>query len=243
MPRTSLTGLALLPLLSFLLVLPAAPARAADVAFSGVLPNGALYRAPVESMRESRYRHLVRQQTDHPVKLIVLFITDGRGVAPEWPVIGIVAKPFRKNFKRFGRPVDGLPPGQQAGGKEIGPVERGIEAGHPQRAGFYLNMDLSASEGFRVGAAHVLKQLNKRKVRGEGARARQNHGHVLESALRQLEGREMGKRIRKTGAESVRGKPNGAGQHQNRPPGPRGRHPQISRLENSAWESTRQMPV
>ena len=65
MPRTSLTGLALLPLLSFLLVLPAAPARAADVAFSGVLPNGALYRAPVESMRESRYRHLVRQQTDY----------------------------------------------------------------------------------------------------------------------------------------------------------------------------------
>ncbi|WP_232207681.1 C39 family peptidase [Pseudoxanthomonas sp. J35] len=42
-----------------------AQARAAEVAFSGVLPNGALYHAPVESMRESRFRHLVRQQTDY----------------------------------------------------------------------------------------------------------------------------------------------------------------------------------
>jgi predicted double-glycine peptidase len=41
------------------------PSHAADIAFSGVLPNGALYHAPVESMREARFRHLVRQQTDY----------------------------------------------------------------------------------------------------------------------------------------------------------------------------------
>ena len=52
-----------LMLLLLLCALPAVPARAADVAFSGVLPNGALYYTPVESMRESRFRHLVRQQT------------------------------------------------------------------------------------------------------------------------------------------------------------------------------------
>ncbi|WP_425478422.1 C39 family peptidase [Luteimonas yindakuii] len=40
-------------------------ATAAEIAFSGVLPNGAIYRAPVESMLEARYRHLVRQQTDY----------------------------------------------------------------------------------------------------------------------------------------------------------------------------------
>lgn len=40
-------------------------ATAAEIGFSGVLPNGAIYRAPVESMREARYRHLVRQQTDY----------------------------------------------------------------------------------------------------------------------------------------------------------------------------------
>ncbi|WP_425480751.1 C39 family peptidase [Luteimonas yindakuii] len=40
-------------------------APAAEIAFSGVLPNGAIYRAPVESMLEARYRHLVRQQTDY----------------------------------------------------------------------------------------------------------------------------------------------------------------------------------
>lgn len=55
--------------LSCLLCLPwlglAPPAPAADVAFAGVLPNGALYSAPVESMRESRFRHLVRQRTDY----------------------------------------------------------------------------------------------------------------------------------------------------------------------------------
>ncbi len=63
MSRTLLPSLALLalPLMS---TLPA-QARAAEVAFSGVLPNGALYHAPVESMRESRFRHLVRQQTDY----------------------------------------------------------------------------------------------------------------------------------------------------------------------------------
>nr|WP_236685946.1 C39 family peptidase [Pseudoxanthomonas suwonensis] len=52
-------------LLLLLFAVPAQPARAADVAFSGVLPNGALYHLPVESMRESRYRHLVRQKTDY----------------------------------------------------------------------------------------------------------------------------------------------------------------------------------
>ena len=41
------------------------PAVAADVAFSGVLPNGAVYTTPVESMTERRFRHLVRQQTDY----------------------------------------------------------------------------------------------------------------------------------------------------------------------------------
>ncbi|WP_036136985.1 C39 family peptidase [Novilysobacter defluvii] len=41
------------------------PAGAADVAFSGVLPNGAVYTTPVESMTERRFRHLVRQQTDY----------------------------------------------------------------------------------------------------------------------------------------------------------------------------------
>ncbi len=63
MSRTLLPSLALLalPLLSTLPV----QARAAEVAFSGVLPNGALYHTPVESMRESRFRHLVRQQTDY----------------------------------------------------------------------------------------------------------------------------------------------------------------------------------
>ena len=35
------------------------------MAFSGVLPNGALYTTPVQSMREARYANLVRQQTDY----------------------------------------------------------------------------------------------------------------------------------------------------------------------------------
>ena len=46
-------------------ILPVAGVSAADVAFSGVLPNGALYTAPVQSMREGRYANLVRQQTDY----------------------------------------------------------------------------------------------------------------------------------------------------------------------------------
>lgn len=40
-------------------------AHAADVMFSGVLPHGAMYARPVESMREARFRHLVRQHTDY----------------------------------------------------------------------------------------------------------------------------------------------------------------------------------
>ena len=39
--------------------------RAADVSFSGVLPNGALYSGPVVSMQEGRYRNMVRQHTDY----------------------------------------------------------------------------------------------------------------------------------------------------------------------------------
>jgi predicted double-glycine peptidase len=65
MSRPLLPSLAL-PLVLLSLWLAQAPqARAADVAFSGVLPNGALYHTPVESMRESRFRNLVRQQTDY----------------------------------------------------------------------------------------------------------------------------------------------------------------------------------
>ncbi len=59
----------LLPSTLMLLLLacavPAQPVHAADVAFTGVLPNGALYHAPVVSMREARYSNLVRQQTDY----------------------------------------------------------------------------------------------------------------------------------------------------------------------------------
>ncbi|MGY0557554.1 MULTISPECIES: C39 family peptidase [unclassified Lysobacter] len=43
----------------------AAPAQASEVAFSGVLPNGAVYTGNVESMREGRFRNVVRQQTDY----------------------------------------------------------------------------------------------------------------------------------------------------------------------------------
>lgn len=53
-----------LPLLA-LPLLAAPPAFAADVMFSGVLPHGAMYSRPVESMRETRFRHLVRQHTDY----------------------------------------------------------------------------------------------------------------------------------------------------------------------------------
>ena len=48
-----------------LLLAGTGPAIAAEIGFSGVLPNGAIYRTPVESMREARYRNLVRQQTDY----------------------------------------------------------------------------------------------------------------------------------------------------------------------------------
>ncbi len=39
--------------------------HAADVRFAGVLPNGALYSGPVESMHEGRFRNMVRQHTDY----------------------------------------------------------------------------------------------------------------------------------------------------------------------------------
>lgn len=40
-------------------------ARAGEVRFDGVLPNGALYVSHVESMQEGRYRNIVRQHTDY----------------------------------------------------------------------------------------------------------------------------------------------------------------------------------
>jgi predicted double-glycine peptidase len=40
-------------------------AFAGDIAFAGVLPNGALYNGQVQSMQETRYRYLVRQHTDY----------------------------------------------------------------------------------------------------------------------------------------------------------------------------------
>jgi len=56
--------------LLLVLLLPcliATPSRghAGEVAFSGVLPNGALLSRRVESMHERRFRHLVRQHTDY----------------------------------------------------------------------------------------------------------------------------------------------------------------------------------
>ncbi|MCW4453762.1 C39 family peptidase [Flavobacterium sp. MXW15] len=51
--------------LLFLLLLPGAMARAGDVGFSGVLPNGAIHTQRVESMQERRFRNLVRQHTDY----------------------------------------------------------------------------------------------------------------------------------------------------------------------------------
>ena len=47
------------------LALHSRAASAADVLFAGVLPDGATVRKPVESMREAKFRHLVRQQTDY----------------------------------------------------------------------------------------------------------------------------------------------------------------------------------
>lgn len=55
----------LLAVLASCSALASMPALAAEVGFSGVLPNGALYTQPVESMREQRFKHLVRQQTDY----------------------------------------------------------------------------------------------------------------------------------------------------------------------------------
>lgn len=42
-----------------------ATARAGDVRFGGILPDGSLYVHPVESMQEARFRNLVRQKTDY----------------------------------------------------------------------------------------------------------------------------------------------------------------------------------
>ncbi|KPN16939.1 peptidase [Xanthomonas sp. Mitacek01] len=41
------------------------PARSAEIGFHGILPNGAVMPVQVESMREARFRHLVRQHTDY----------------------------------------------------------------------------------------------------------------------------------------------------------------------------------
>ncbi|WP_367346598.1 C39 family peptidase [Stenotrophomonas bentonitica] len=51
--------------LMLLLLLPAGATRAGDVAFSGVLPNGAVFNQKVESMQERRFRNMVRQHTDY----------------------------------------------------------------------------------------------------------------------------------------------------------------------------------
>jgi hypothetical protein len=48
-----------------LLLLPAGATRAGDVAFSSVLPNGAVFTQKVESMQERRFRNMVRQHTDY----------------------------------------------------------------------------------------------------------------------------------------------------------------------------------
>ena len=63
MPRFPRSSLMLLMLL--LCAASPRPLQAADVAFTGVLPIGALYHAPVVSMREARFSNLVRQQTDY----------------------------------------------------------------------------------------------------------------------------------------------------------------------------------
>jgi len=48
-----------------LLLMPMSRLHAGDVAFSGVLPNGALFSQRVESMQERKFRNLVRQHTDY----------------------------------------------------------------------------------------------------------------------------------------------------------------------------------
>ncbi|WP_293705359.1 MULTISPECIES: C39 family peptidase [unclassified Stenotrophomonas] len=52
-------------LITCVLALLPVKATAGDVAFSSVLPNGALYSGQVESIKERRFRNLVRQQTDY----------------------------------------------------------------------------------------------------------------------------------------------------------------------------------
>lgn len=54
-----------LPALALVLLLASPVLRAADVAFHGILPNGAVMPVRVESMREARFRHIVRQHTDY----------------------------------------------------------------------------------------------------------------------------------------------------------------------------------
>lgn len=46
-------------------VAPVGQPGAAEVAFSGVLPNGMLYSRNVESMHEARFSNVVRQKTDY----------------------------------------------------------------------------------------------------------------------------------------------------------------------------------
>ena len=53
-------------MLSFLLgtAVAGGGARAGEVGFAGVLPNGQLYKTQVESMQGARFRNIVRQHTD-----------------------------------------------------------------------------------------------------------------------------------------------------------------------------------
>ncbi len=56
----------LVPVALAALLLQAVPvAHAAEVQFAGILPDGSLLGVNVESMREARFRHLVRQHTDY----------------------------------------------------------------------------------------------------------------------------------------------------------------------------------
>lgn len=48
-----------------LLAMAPAVSQAAEIGFHGILPNGAVMPVRVESMREARFRHLVRQHTDY----------------------------------------------------------------------------------------------------------------------------------------------------------------------------------
>lgn len=52
-------------LISLALAAVCSRARAGDVSFAGVLPNGAQYNAHVESMQELRFANLVSQHTDY----------------------------------------------------------------------------------------------------------------------------------------------------------------------------------